>query len=208
MSGVRSRRPFKRLKERNMKEHWKPIKGYEGFYEVSDLGNVRSLPRTETVTRSGLTYTCPYKGKVLKPTHRQHGYLGVMLYGKGGHKTRGFKTFAVHRLVAEAFIPNPDNLPEVNHLDEDKQNNRVDNLEWATHIGNTRYGTAIQRRSEKRKNGVGSRKIAQYTMDGVFVREFPSLAEATRNGYPASNVHKCIHGKYRHAYGYLWKYAE
>lgn len=191
-----------------MNEHWKSIKGYEGLYEVSDLGNVRSLPRFATVTRNGLTYSRPYEGKVLKPTHRQHGYLGVMLYGKGGHKKRGFKTFSVHRLVAEAFIPNPENLPEVNHLDENKQNNRADNLEWASHIDNTRYGTAGQRRGAKLTNGVRSRKVSQFTMDGTFVREFPSFAEANRNGFASGNIVKCIKGKYRHAYGYLWKYSD
>ena len=191
-----------------MIEHWKPIKGYEGLYDVSDLGNVRSLPHSVLVTRNGSTYLSPYPGKVLKPVRRQHGYLGVMLYGKGGHEKRGFKTFSIHRLVAEAFIPNPDNLLEVNHLDEDKQNNRADNLEWTTRKGNIRYGTAIQRMADKRRNGVYSRRIAQYTMDGIFVREFPSFAEATRNGYSQGNIHKCIHGKYRQAYGYLWRYAD
>ena len=191
-----------------MNEHWKSIKGYEGLYEVSDLGNVRSLPHSVSVERRGVEFSVPFRGKVLKPVYRQHGYLGVMLYGKGGHKTRGFKTFAVHRLVAEAFIPNPDNLPEVNHLDEDKQNNRADNLEWSTHIDNTRYGTAIQRRSAKLVNGVKSRRVSQFTMDGTFVREYPSLAEAMRNGYASGNIVKCIQGKYRHAYGYLWKYAD
>lgn len=175
-----------------MTEHWKSIKGYEGLYEVSDLGNVRSLSR----------------GNVLKPVQRAHGYLGVMLYGKGGHKKRGFKTFSVHRLVAEAFIPNPDNLPEVNHLDEDKQNNRADNLEWATHIDNSRYGTASKRRAAKLVNGLRSRRVSQYAMDGTFVMEFPSLAEAMRNGYSSGNIVKCIQGKYRHAYGYLWRYSE
>lgn len=193
-----------------MQEVWKPVKGYEGLYEVSNTGKVRSLDRTGEVSRNGITYICPYKGAELKPVNRSHGYLGVMLYGKGGHKKRGFKTFSIHRLVAEAFIPNPNNLPEVNHIDEDKTNNRVENLEWISHINNTHYGTAIKRRIEKTKNGSRSRSIQQYTKDGKFIAEYPSLAEVERQtGYAKANICRCAQGskQYTHAYGYVWKYA-
>lgn len=175
-------------------EVWKDVKGYEGLYQVSNYGRVKSIK----------------KDHILKPAPRQHGYLGVMLYGHGGHKTRGFKTFSVHRLVAEAFIPNPHNLPEVNHIDECKTNNSVENLEWITRKGNVNYGTAPKRRAEKARNGGKSRKIAQYTKSGELVEVFPSLAEAFRKtGFAKANICRCAQGnkKYSHAYGYVWRYV-
>ena len=175
-------------------EVWKDVKGYEGLYQVSNYGRVKSVK----------------KDHILKPTPRQHGYLGVMLYGHGGHKTRGFKTFSVHRLVAEAFIPNPDNLAEVNHIDECKTNNRVENLEWASHKGNSSYGTRGERISKANTNGKQSRKIAQYTKGGELVEVFPSLAEVFRKtGFAKANICRCAQGnkKYSHAYGYVWRYV-
>ncbi len=133
-----------------MDEIWKPVKGYEGLYEVSSEGRVRSLDRDQLYVRNGKMLNMHLKGQIVKPMQRQHGYLGVMLYGRGGHKVRGFKTCSIHRLVAEAFLPNPNNLPEVNHKDEDKTNNRLDNLEWMSHKDNTNYGTAQKRRVAKR----------------------------------------------------------
>lgn len=193
-----------------MEEVWKPVKGYEGLYEVSNTGKVRSRDRMTKVTRNGETYLCPHKGTELKPGKRRHGYLGVMLYSKGGHATRGFKTFSVHRLVAEAFIPNPNGLPEVNHIDEDKTNNRAENLEWVSHIDNTNYGTAQNRRAEKLRNGSKSVAIQQFTKDGELVKTYPSLAEVHRQtGYAQANISKCAQGskQYSHAYGFVWRYV-
>lgn len=107
--------------------------GYEGLYEVDVYGNVYSIPRETT------------KGGKLKPQNA-HGYYRVALTKNGTTKC-----YFVHRLVAEAFIPNPDNLPQVNHKDECKTNNSVENLEWCTAIYNTRYGTGIKRQSESRR---------------------------------------------------------
>lgn len=175
-------------------ENWKPVVNYEDRYEVSDLGRVRNK-RT---------------GKVLHPQPRQHGYLGVPLYGRGGHETRGCKTFSVHRLVAEAFLPNPGNLPEVNHKDENKQNNALENLEWVSHQQNCVVGTVQARRGKTLTNGPRSKRIAQYLLDGELVRVWPSLAEANRNGYGAANISKCAQGHpaYSHAYGFKWRYVE
>lgn len=114
-------------------EEWKNIIGYEGLYEVSDKGNVRNVRRNT----------------LLKLSKNNYGYIQVYLY-KNSIRT-GLK---VHRLVAQAFIPNPDNLPEVNHLDEDKTNNRVDNLEWCTHKYNVNYGHRTENAINTRvKNG-------------------------------------------------------
>lgn len=193
-----------------MNEIWKPVKGYEGLYEVSNLGNVRSLDKTRIVNRKGTVYETKYKGKTLTPQPRQHGYLGVPLYGKGGHKTRHFKTMAVHRLVAEAFIPNPQNLPEVNHKDECKTNNRADNLEWISRLGNVNYGTGQKRRAENARNNERSKAIVQLTRDGKFVAEYPSMQEVRRQkGYAPGNICRCAarNPQYSHAYGYVWRYA-
>ena len=126
-------------------EIWKPVVGYEGLYEVSSYGRVRSLDRYDS-----RNHFC--KGKILKLQTAGRGYLSVELSSNG--KT---KKFLVHRLVAEAFITNPDNLPEVNHINEDKTNNRVDNLEFCNHKYNVNYGTRTDRmRDTKIKNGYWS----------------------------------------------------
>ena len=118
-----------------MKETWKDIEGYEGLYQVSNLGKVKSL-----------NYNKTSESKLLKLQKNSNGYTRVVLY-----KNRKPKVCLVHRLVAQAFIPNPNNLPQINHKDEDKANNSVDNLEWCTYLYNNTYGTAIERATEKRK---------------------------------------------------------
>ena len=174
-----------------MEEIWKDVVGYEGLYQVSNLGNVKS------------------KRGLLKPQPRQHGYLAVWLYGKGGHAKRNARQISVHRLVAEAFIPNPNNYSEVNHLDECKTNNCVDNLEWCSHVQNSNHGTRPQRIGEKHRNGKKSKPIAQYSKSGELIRIFPSLQEASRNGFNASNICNCAKGNpsYSNAYGYIWRYV-
>ena len=128
-------------------EIWRPVVGYEGLYEVSSYGRVRSLDRY--VKGKSESYRL-IKGKVLSGSITKDGYVRCLI------KVNGVgRSYFVHRLVAEAFIPNPDNLPQVNHKDEDKTNNNVDNLEWCDAKYNNNYGTAIERRLEtKLKNGV------------------------------------------------------
>ena len=123
-----------------MIEEWRPVVGYEGLYEVSNTGRVRSLDRF---------YYRLHKGKVLSPAKDRYGYLTVTLNYNGKSKT-----IKIHRLVAQAFIENPDNLPQVNNIDEDKSNNSVENLEWCTAKYNNKYGTRLERFiNTKIKNG-------------------------------------------------------
>ena len=169
------------MKKEYLNEIWKPIKGYEGLYEVSNFGRIKSL-----------NYNHTGKGKILKQNQIMNGYKLVMLYKDGNGKN-----YLVHRLVAEAFLPNTDNLPCVNHKDENKQNNVVSNLEWCTHEYNNRYGTRIERTSKP---------ILQYTLDGEFVKEWKSTAECGRNGYNQGHVAACCRGERKTHKGSVWKY--
>lgn len=162
-------------------EIWCPIKGYESMYEVSDKGRVRSL-------KFG-------KERILKPGRNPEGYLLVVLCKNGERKA-----YKVHRLVAKTFIPNPDNLPQVNHKDEDKTNNSVINLEWCDLKYNCNYGT---------RNKRISKPILQFTKDGEFVKEWKSSSEIKRNlGYSNCNISSCCTGRYKSAHNFIWKFKD
>ena len=170
-------------------EIWCPIKGYESLYEVSDQGRVRSL-------KFG-------KERILKSGRDGDGYLLV-----GLHKN-GVKRCRVHRLVAKTFIPNPDNLPEVNHKDENKENNSVQNLEWCDRKSNCNYGTRNQRSAKSRMNNNLSKPILQFTKDGELVREWKSTRDIERNlGFNHGNISLYCNGKRKSAYGYIWKFKD
>ena len=145
------------------KEIWKDIKDYEGLYQISNLGNVRSLDRV--VERHGLTNL---PGRMMKTVIHSNGYVVISL-SKNGKRISYF----VHRLVAEAFIPNPNNYPLLNHKNEIKNDNRVENIEWCDYKYNVNYGTSIARRTEKFK-----KKICQYSLDDTFIRVWDSMKEA------------------------------
>lgn len=182
-------------------EIWKDIEGWEGQYQVSNLGRVRSLDRyIEQATRWGTITQKFYKGKikVLRPLHG--GYLGAQMKHE-----RQAKMMLVHRLVADAFIPNPDNLPQVNHRNEDKTDNRVENLEWCDPLYNIRYGTGMAR---KRKQYT---EVIQMDANGKELARFPSiLAAAEAVGTLPSTISKCIRGVHGSvtAGGYRWRSAE
>lgn len=171
-------------------EVWKDIVGYEGYYQVSNMGRIRSVDRIITCA-DGRIRRC--KSKILKSAKNQNGYLLVAL-GKDGKK----KTFRVHRLVAEAFIPNPDNKPEVNHKDEDKTNNCVDNLEWMTSKENNNYGTANQRRSKTLS------KMVICIETGVVYKSMMEVEKQT--GILNGSISMACKGKYQTAGGYHWCY--
>ena len=160
-------------------EMWKGVPGYEGLYRVSDQGRVYSV-RNEIV---------------LKPVNSK-GYCVVTLSDHGKAKLA-----KVHRLVAMAFIPNPENKPTVNHRNEIKTDNRACNLEWATNAEQNAHGTRLQRAAKSR-----SREIRQYSMSGDLIRIWPSMAQAARElGIGSGNIWAAVSGRCRQAGGYIWK---
>ena len=183
-----------------MEEIWKDVKGYEGYYLVSNLGNVKSVDRYVKHDEENVSLK---RGAYKKAQLFECGYMYINLSKNG--KSNYFR---VHRLVAEAFIPNPDNLPEVNHKDENKLNNCVDNLEWCTREYNLNYGTGRERNKLKLINNLKlSKAVLQYTKDEVFIKEYPSAAEVEREtGINHSNVALCCMGKRKTAGGYIWKF--
>lgn len=173
------------------KEEWRDIKGYEGLYQISSWGRVKSM-----------NYLKTGKEKIRSLNNGKDGYLLINL-SKNGESKR----FRVHRLVAMAFIPNPDNLPEVNHKDENKLNNCVSNLEWCTAKYNQNYGTCRKRILEKVINGKCSKTVLQCDLDGNIIAEYPSGKEVKRKlGFCNSLISMCCSGKYKYAYGYIWRY--
>lgn len=165
-------------------EQWRNIKGYEN-YQVSNCGRVKSL-----------NYNKTGKERILKAGNN-NGYLFVYLC-KNGRKKKHW----IHRLVAQAFIDNPDNLPCVNHKDENPSNNCIENLEWCNHIYNINYGTAPQRMSQNHK-----KVVYQYSLDGELIAEYPSVKEAAQQlGYSKGNLSNACTGRYETAYGYKWAY--
>ncbi len=131
-------------------ELWKPILGYEGLYEISNLGRVKSLPRWHNNRFSGYID----KGRFLKPRFDSYGYQMVMLC-----KDKKQKNYLIHKLVANAFIDNPNGYDSINHKDENKTNNCVENLEWCTRYYNNNYGTRNKRMSETIKKKYADRRV-------------------------------------------------
>ena len=176
-----------------MEEEWKDVVGYEGLYQVSNLGRVRSLD----YRRTG-------RIQLLKPAMHRDGYLYVNLC-----KDRKRKHYKVHRLVAQAYLPNPEVLPELNHIDENKQNNCVDNLEWCERQHNCNYGTRNARIAAAKTNGKCSKPVQQLTKDGTLVAVWTSIHEAERvTGNSKGNICRCCRGKRPTAGGFIWHYAQ
>ena len=177
-------------------EVWRPVRDFEGLYEVSNLARVRSLDiKTYQRFPSGVFSYVTRKG-VMKKQYINRGYLSVRLNKDGV----GFTKF-VHRLVAEAFVPNPDNLPEVNHKDEDRTNNLPRNLEWCTNLYNVNYGTGKYRKTENYR-----KQIEQLTLDGQHVAYFESARQCARvTTYKQAALWQALNGKTKTAYGYQWR---
>lgn len=176
-----------------MQEVWKPVKGFEGIYEVSTFGCVRGIER-KIICKNGSPKTI--KAKILNPKISNSGYFEVNLHCLNKQKMR-----YVHRLVAEAFIPNPENKEEVNHIDENKTNNRAENLEWVTRVENAHHGTGEKRRVDKYK-----KRVYQYTKDGEFIKEWDCSVSCAAEGFSPCNVRRCCHGLYSQHKGFRWSY--
>lgn len=184
-------------------EFWKDVVGYEGLYQVSNFGRVLSL-----------NYDGTRKSKVLKGSVRK-GYPYVELYHNGISKKH-----CIHRLVAIAFIPIPDELKiylgtrllQVNHKDENKKNNKVGNLEWCNASYNLSYGTRPRRVLDSHRRSGSSKAekpLRQYDLSGIFIMEYPSAHEAARrNGYSFGPIAKCARGEKKQYRGFLWRYID
>lgn len=177
---------------------------YEDF-EVSNWGKIKSL-----------NYRHTGKSELRKPSTNTGGYLQVNLW-----KNKKTKLCLVHRLVAETFLPNPENKPEVNHkidTEEGKKMNIVylnddgsvniekSTIEWVTAKENSNHGTRNERIAKANTNGKKSKKVLQFTLDGEFIREWPSTRECGRNGFDQGVVARCCRGKQKSHKGYIWKY--
>ena len=186
-----------------MNEIWKTAvydgEVYEGLYKVSNFGRILSL-----------NYRNTGKSKLRKPNEDKDGYFYVNLW-----KNRRYKTCKVHRLVAQTFLPNPENLPQVNHIDENKTNNFVflnedgtvnkekSNLEWKTPKENSNHGTRNERIAKAR-----SKPVLQLSLSGELIREWPSVNECGRNGFAQSAVWRCCNGKLKSHKGFRFMFAD
>lgn len=176
-------------------EIWKGVVCYEELYQVSNLGRVKSL-KTKIQRRDGVITT--KKEMILKQHNDTRGYLKVDLSKNNKNKNK-----MVHRLVAQAFISNPNNKETVNHINEIKTDNRVENLEWLTVQENNTYGTRVSRMQKSL-----SKTVLQYDLKGNFIKEWSSTREAGRNGYSKSLVSACCRGERKTHKSYIWKYKE
>lgn len=172
---------------------WKDVVGFEGLYLVNNQGEVKSVERMKQ-NNKGTQFV---NERILVLTPDKDGYLRVCLSKNGRSYVK-----AVHRLVAEAFIPNPYGLPVVNHINEDKKDNRVENLEWCTVQYNTMYGTGKIRASIKQ-----GKPVVQIDMNDNIIAEFYSMGIASKTtGIPQPNIFKVCNGERNTAGGYKWRY--
>ena len=166
-------------------EIWKDIKGYEGSYQVSNLGRVKSLKYQ--------------KNRILKTILHNNNYYFVTLCNKDN-----CKNYSVHRLVAQAFIPNPNNYPVVNHKDEDKSNNKADNLEWCTIEYNNNYGN-----HNKRVAVSNHIPILQFSKEDYLIKRWNSITEAAKElGINITNINNCLRHRSKTSAGYIWGYEK
>lgn len=169
-----------------MKEMWKKINEYDG-YEISNLGKIRSFKKDKN-------------NFILKQRITKGGYLRITLYKNGMAKK-----YLVHRLVAQTFIPNPENKPQINHLDGNKQNNKVDNLEWCTNSENQKhaYKTGLEK-----PRCPHPKQVNQYDLEGNFIKQWDTIKNASRNlNIKDSNISRACKNKSKTAGGYIWKYV-
>lgn len=185
-----------------MEEIWKPINGYEGLYEVSNMGRVKSLPKT-VEQYYGYKIT---NERMLKQSPDRKGYMMAWLY-----KNKKRKTMKVYRLVANAFIPNPESKPQIDHINAINTDNRACNLRWCTGKENFHNPISYRRNSESkfgRKNH-NAKSVVQLSLDGIPIRIWDCINDVKRElGFHHSHISQCCSGKRNVAYGFIWKYAD
>ena len=177
-----------------MEEIWKDIKGFEGLYQISNYGSVKALKCKEKEGRGNWRK----KDKIIKQSEDKKGYLRVRIY-----KNSVLYTKKVHRLVAIAFIENPEKKSQVNHIDENKKNNNANNLEWCDNKYNCNYGTRTKRATKSNINKETT-SVPVLCIETNII--YPSINEAIRKT-GATNIFYCCIGKRKTAGGYHWKYA-
>lgn len=183
-------------------EIWKDIVGYEGIYQVSNTGNVKRVGKYRNQMKEWES------NRLLKPAKKNNGYLYCQL-----SKDNKTSPKMVHRLVAEAFIDNPENKPTVNHIDGNRENNNIDNLEWSTYTENNIHMHRVLNGIGRMRNKRGSKTVMQYDLQGNFIKEYPSYREAQRQTgittiYVVCQGEKRAKKRQRTAGGYVWKYKE
>ena len=186
-----------------MEEVWKDVEGFEGLYQVSNLGRLKSYKKDGS-------------GHIYKLTNKNGDYFRVVLYGTDGKR----KSYGLHRLIAGAFIENPFGYKEINHIDSNKQNNRIENLEWCSREYNAEHA---RKHNPNMLDGmiwhnkhVRAKPVYQFTKKMEFVRQYPSAAEASREtGVCSRNIlqvasHACfkVGHERKTAGGYIWRFEE
>ena len=193
-------------------EIWANIKDYEGYYQVSNLGRVKSLEREVLCNGKNQFQSYKdnrhYKGKLIKPTYDKKGYLYAELC-KNNTKRKIF----IHQLVARAFIPNINNKTQINHKNGIKDDNRVENLEWATPQENIQHAYNYnlfdsQLKYLKQVQQQNQKMIMQYDKNGNFIKEWESIKEARNKLKISSHISDCCNGKRKTAGGYIWIYKK
>ena len=180
----------------NGNEEWKDILGFEGLYQASNLGRIKSLERFRKGENGCLISV---KERILKPWINRNGYYLIKLC-----KNSIVKAYLVHRLVWEAFYGTIPEGYEINHLDERPINNALSNLNLVTHRENLNWGTRNERSAKKL-----SKPVLQFTLEDILIKEYPSAIQVEREtGFANGNIVNCCKGRYKQAYGYKWRYKE
>lgn len=177
-------------------EIWKDVVGYEGHYKVSNYGRVKSVARLSP------NYSQPLKERILKIFSNGRGYWCLSLWINGNGKRK-----YIYRLVAEAFIPNPFNLPHINHKDENKDNNKVDNLEWCTPKYNNAYGTARFRLEKAREDNGNTTKIDMYDLNGTLLKHYDCAYDIDKDGISRRAAYNVCYGRSKSYKGCVFRFS-
>lgn len=178
----------------NREEEWRYINGFEGLYEVSNLGRVRAVSRIINV----IGYNVHRNPIIRKISKKKNGYYGLTIMGKN---------LLIHRIVADAFIPNPNKYPQINHKNEDKSDNRVENLEWCSAKYNSNYGTRVERLKKSNPKMKGM-KVLCVNENGGIIKRYNTIRSVSNDGHNPSLVHLCCRKQRNSHHGYRWMFEE